>query len=268
MKNIQIFSNTELGNIRVYKKGTDVWFVAMDVAEILGYSETSKMLRRLDDDEKQKIEPTVLGCANSMARSITIITESGLYNAILGSKLPKAKNFKKWVISKVIPSIRKHGAYMTDTAIEKGLADNSYFTDLAEKLKVERQARIAAEQKKLILEANNLKLQKNNNLLLIENKVLTADILSWDAIPAIRKMINKMAKVLGDDRSNFGGAWALFYERMYYDYGKNFKSRKGKFEEKFRTEEEISLGLKVVTALCRENYVDVSDVLGNLKMVN
>lgn len=86
-----------------------------------------------------------------------------------------------------------------------------------------------------MLEAANLKLQKDNKLLLVENKVLVVDILSWDVILAIRKMINRLAIALGDDRKSFGTAWAMFYERMYYDYGKNFKNRKGKFEEKFKS---------------------------------
>ena len=90
------------------------WFVAKDVAEILGYSETAKMLRRLNEDECKKIVPPEMGGANfsSMAREITIINESGLYNAALGSTKPEAKAFKKWVTSEVLPSIRKHGGYI------------------------------------------------------------------------------------------------------------------------------------------------------------
>lgn len=120
MGEIQIFSfqNCE---VRVIEgENGEPWFVAKDVAEILGYSETAKMLRRLDEDECKKIEPPEMGGTNfsSMAREITIINESGLYNAVLGSTKPEAKAFKKWVTSEVLPSIRKHGAYVTEPVLD------------------------------------------------------------------------------------------------------------------------------------------------------
>lgn len=79
------------------------WFVAKDVAEILGYTDTQAMTRRLDDDEISSCTDKSSG----QGRRITIINESGLYNAILGSNKPEAKVFKRWVTSEVLPSIRK-----------------------------------------------------------------------------------------------------------------------------------------------------------------
>lgn len=112
MKNLIQF---EYGNahVRTILIDEDLWFVAMDVAAILGYSETNRMTTRLDEDEIGKIESTVLvGSVNSHARNdMTIINESGLYSAILGSSKPEAKSFKKWVTSVVLPSIRKTGQY-------------------------------------------------------------------------------------------------------------------------------------------------------------
>jgi len=108
---VQVFPNEEFGPVRVVMIDGEPWFVAKDVAEALGYSETSKMMRRLDEDEFRKIASPDLGGANSMAREFLIINESGLYNAILGSHKPEAKRFKKWVTSKVLPSIRKKKEY-------------------------------------------------------------------------------------------------------------------------------------------------------------
>lgn len=106
--------------VRIIEKDGDPWFVAKDVAEILGYSETNRMTARLDDDEIQKFASTKMVDANSKAREFTIINESGLYNAIIGSKKPEAKAFKRWVTHDVLPSIRKTGAYFTrDTMLEK-----------------------------------------------------------------------------------------------------------------------------------------------------
>lgn len=84
----------------------EVWFIAKEVAEILDYSDAHKMCERLDADEKQNRQ--IRGFGN---RGVTLINESGLYSAILGSTKPEAKPFKKWVTSEVLPSIRKTGSY-------------------------------------------------------------------------------------------------------------------------------------------------------------
>lgn len=82
------------------------WFIAMDVASTLGYSDTWNLTRRLDADEIQNLQ--IGGFGN---RGASIINESGLYSAIIGSQKPEAKTFKKWVTSEVLPAIRKTGAY-------------------------------------------------------------------------------------------------------------------------------------------------------------
>lgn len=92
----------------------DPWFVAMDVAAILDYSETEKMTRRLDDDEKSISQIGGLG-PKTGGKGIVLISESGLYEAIFGSNKPEAKAFKKWVKTEVLPSIRKTGVYAKPT---------------------------------------------------------------------------------------------------------------------------------------------------------
>lgn len=91
--------------VRTVIVDNEPWFVAKDVAEILGYSETAMMTRRLDKDESMSAKLA------GMNMHSTLINESGLYNAILGSNKPDAKKFKKWVTAEVLPSIRKYGAY-------------------------------------------------------------------------------------------------------------------------------------------------------------
>ena len=91
--------------VRTVIVDNEPWFVAKDVAEILGYSETAMMTRRLDEDESMSAKLA------GMNMHSTLINESGLYNAILGSNKPDAKKFKKWVTAEVLPSIRKYGAY-------------------------------------------------------------------------------------------------------------------------------------------------------------
>lgn len=93
--------------VRVLDRDGEVWFVAADVAETLDYSESSAMTRHLDEDEKGlSIVQTPGG-----EQSLIVINESGLYSAVLRSRKPEAKAFKKWVTSEVLPAIRKTGGY-------------------------------------------------------------------------------------------------------------------------------------------------------------
>ena len=114
MNEIQIF-NFHNNEVRVVNVNSEPWFVAKDVAEILGYSETEKMTRRLDDDEKTTLP--FRGTGSNYQTNITIINESGLYNAVLGSNKPNAKRFRKWVTGEVLPSIRKTGKYAVATTM-------------------------------------------------------------------------------------------------------------------------------------------------------
>lgn len=115
MKNeITIFKNEQFGEVRTVLIDNEPWFVGKDVATILGYSNPQKALRdHVEEEDKmgeQNVTPSIL---DSMGREQypIWINESGLYNLIFGSKLPNAKQFKKWVTTEVLPSIRKHGAY-------------------------------------------------------------------------------------------------------------------------------------------------------------
>ena len=127
-KLVKIF-NFQESEVRTLVIDEEIWFVAKDVADILGYSKTNRMICRLDEDEKKKVKGTVvvpLTTVGVVARfgnnDVIIINESGLYNAVLGSKNPQAKVFKKWVTSEVIPSIRKTGGYGNQELSRKQLA--------------------------------------------------------------------------------------------------------------------------------------------------
>ena len=112
-------------NVRIITINDEPWFVGKNVADILGYSNSRKALSdHVDDEDKGVTKSDTLG-GN---QNITIINESGLYSLILKSKKPEAKQFKRWVTSEVLPTIRKHGAYMTDKKAKdvlhgNGLAD-------------------------------------------------------------------------------------------------------------------------------------------------
>lgn len=109
MGELKIFENPAFGKVRVVEQGGEPWFIGKDVAEILGYSNTPKAIRDHVDDEDKLAERIVLSGQN---REVAIINESGLYSLILSSKMPKAKEFKRWVTSEVLPAIRKTGGYI------------------------------------------------------------------------------------------------------------------------------------------------------------
>lgn len=113
MNNISTFNNPAFGSVRAVSVNDEPYFVGKDVAEILGYERpTDAVRKRVDPDDRgvAKVETP------SGAQEMTIINESGLYSLILSSKLPKAKEFKRWVTAEVLPAIRKTGGYVNDTA--------------------------------------------------------------------------------------------------------------------------------------------------------
>lgn len=105
---LMAFENAQFGTIRAATVDGEPWFVATDVAKALGYGHTPHMTRRLDDDEKGVRSVDTPGGM----QDLTVINEPGLYNAVLGSKLPEAKAFKRWVTHEVLPSIRRTGGYI------------------------------------------------------------------------------------------------------------------------------------------------------------
>lgn len=111
---IMAFENAQFGTIRAATVDGEPWFVATDIAKALGYGHTPHMTRRLDSDEKGvRLVDTPGGL-----QELTVINEPGLYNAVLGSKLPEAKAFKRWVTHEVLPAIRKTGGYIAAKADE------------------------------------------------------------------------------------------------------------------------------------------------------
>lgn len=111
MNELQVFKNAMFGNVRVLLQGDEPWFVAKDVADTLGYQNGSRDVNRHTDEEDRT--KTMLFDGNQNKETI-LINESGLYSLVLSSKLPNAKQFKRWVTSEVLPSLRKYGTYSMD----------------------------------------------------------------------------------------------------------------------------------------------------------
>ena len=105
---IEVFESPIFGQIRMVMVDDEPWFVAKDISDKLGYAQTSNMMKRIDDED---FKSSVL---DGMNMKSLLTNESGLYSAIIGSKLPSAKQFKHWVTSEVLPTIRKTGGYVNN----------------------------------------------------------------------------------------------------------------------------------------------------------
>jgi len=130
------------GILRVVMRDGEPWFVAGDVCKTLEIENPRDATQRLDADEKNTV---VLSDGIRGNPNKTIISEAGLYSLVLSSRKPEAKAFKRWVTHDILPSIRKHGAYMTPEAVEAMLADPDVMIQTLQTLKAERQARQQAE---------------------------------------------------------------------------------------------------------------------------
>jgi anti-repressor protein len=181
--------------VRTVINKNDVWFVASDVCKILDIQNVTQALQRLEEDERSMFNIGRQGKVN-------IINESGLYEIIFASRKQEAREFKKWVKQEVLPTIRKHGAYMTDDVLEKTLKDPDYMIGLISALKEEKSKRLVAE--------------KTVNILTHVTKTYTATEIA-------KELGFKSAKVLNKDlaakRIQFfhNGTW-VFYSK-YADKG-------------------------------------------------
>ena len=183
---IEIFKNEEFGQVRTMLINNEPYFVGKDVAEILGYSNSSKAVSTHVDDEDKIMEMIAHSQNGNVVKTQTaLINESGLYSLILSSKLPTAKKFKKWVTSEVLPSIRKHGAYMTNETLEEALTSPDFLIKLATELKKEKEQRQALEKE-----------QKKN-----APKVLFADAVSGSNTSIL---IGDFAKILKQNGVKIG----------------------------------------------------------------
>lgn len=185
---LQIFNNVEFGEVRTLQINNEPWFVAKDVCNILDIKNPTMSLQNLDEDERTKFNLGRQGETN-------LINESGLYALIVRSRKAEAKKFRKWITSEVLPTIRKHGAYMTDEVLEKTLEDPDYMIGLLTKLKEEKNLR--------------LKVEKERDLLIHDDKTYTTTELA-------KELGFRSARAFNQELHNRGiqypmcGTWVLY----------------------------------------------------------
>ena len=217
MNGLQIFKYNS-AEVRTVIKGGEPWWVLKDVCAVLGLSDTNKVADRLDDDELTRIK-FVSGGQN---REMYAVNESGLYNVILRSDKPEAKAFKRWVTHEVLPSIRKHGAYMTPEILHKATSDPDFMIGILTALKGEQEknAALAAESDKQKQIIGELK-PKADYVDYILSSIGTMTITQIAADYSMSA--KKLNKILKEERIQryVGDQWVLYREHMSMGYTKS-----------------------------------------------
>lgn len=168
MYNLQVFQNEEFGDVRVIEVDSEPWFVGKDVAEALGYSNTTKAVQMHVDGEDKKTLDFKSFSQNGIGlwekndySDKVVINESGVYSLVFSSKLESAKKFKHWVTSEVLPSLRKHGVYATPVTLDNMIADPDFAIRLLTELKEERKrSKELEEQNEVLKEENEFQAQQ------------------------------------------------------------------------------------------------------------
>ena len=233
---IKVFTNDKFGNVRVVQVDGEPWFVAADVCRALEISNSRDAVARLDDDEKGVGSTDTLGGKQGMQ----IVNEPGLYTLVLGSRKPEAKAFKRWVTHEVLPSIRKHGAYLTDNVLEEALTSPDFLIQLATQLKTEKEARLKAEQKTIEQEKTIEVLKPKadyTDMILKNNSLVTITQIAKDyglSGKAMNKKLHEMKIIY-----NLNGQWLLYskYQAEGYVHSETFpiNHKNGSHDTKMNT---------------------------------
>lgn len=196
---ISTFNNTEFGEIRTIQKNGEVLFCGKDIAAALGYADPKKAIIQHCKENRVAIYPLI----DSMGREqqAKFITEGNVYRLIAHSKLPGAERFERWVFDEVLPSIRKHGAYMTEDVLEQALASPDFLIELATRLKTEK-----AKNAQLTVSNQIMQPKAEYFDMLVDRNLLTG--------------IRDTAKELGVRQNDF--------VRFLLDKGYLFRTKKGK----------------------------------------
>lgn len=252
---LKVFSNAEFGEVRTVVVNGEPWFVGKDVAEALGYSNTrDALITHVEEEDKNTV---VISDGKRGNPNQTIINESGVYSLVFGSKLPDAKKFKRWVTSEVLPTIRKTGGYINNSE----MLVNTYFDDLPEGQRTIIKGlfqNIENKQRKIVA------LDKENDL-------LAERALQWADRPLINALVRAYGHSLDGD---YSAAWREFKKELLYRHSINLNARITRYlnETGKRTkpktldmldDSELQRAISTAAALCRENDVDISDIISN-----
>ena len=246
MSDIQIFNSLEFGEIRTIEIDKKTYFVGRDIAHALGYLRPTKAVQ---DHCKGILKWDIV--TNGGIQTVNIITEGDVYRLIVKSKLPSAQKFEEWVFDEIIPSIRKHGAYMTPETLKAALSNPDSLIQILQALKDE---------------------QEKNKELKIVNEVLTEQVHTWDNKSILNALMRSYS--LKIHNGIFGKGWNELYKNLQYHEHINLKIRKGHSKDNMKSlidfikEEEFSKVIKVAAAMCEKAGIDTYKIINEVNMGN
>ena len=211
---VQIFNNPEFGDVRVVMQDGEPWFVGKDVADKLGYAQTSNMMKRIDTEDFMS------SILDGMNMKSILINESGLYSAIIGSKLPSAKKFKRWVTSEVLPAIRKTGGYVDQSRSDLFIDTYLPFADEATRTLFKSTLDVINSQNEMIKNKNQEIIKKDGKILYQSNVIngLTKNIKTAD----MRQILNR---IMRNNHGKFEKRWVVLYREFDNKYHMDTKAR-------------------------------------------
>ncbi len=246
---LKIFESEEFGKVRTLIINEKPYFCASDIAKSLGYSNANDAISRHCRAIVKHDTPI-----SGKIQAINFIPEGDVYRLIMKSKLPTAEKFESWVMDEILPTIRRTGGYVNNV----DLMVKTYFSD------------IPNEQKALVkgLLVNIEEKQKKIDSLNNENDLLAQKNLEWADRPLINSLVRAYASSIGD----FGKAWNNYKKELLYKHSININSRitnhinsTGKKPKTLDMidDSELSSAISVAVSLCRENNVEIDDLLNN-----
>lgn len=211
---VQIFNNPEFGDVRVVMQDGEPWFVGKDVADKLGYAQTSNMMKRIDTEDFMS------SILDGMNMKSILINESGLYSAIIGSKLPSAKKFKRWVTSEILPTIRKTGGYVDQSRSDLFIDTYLPFADETTRTLFKSTLDVINSQNEMIKNKNQEIIEKDGKISYQSNVIngLTKNIKTAD----MRQILNR---IMRNNHGRFEQRWVVLYREFDNKYHMDTKAR-------------------------------------------
>lgn len=242
MNDLQIFKNDTFGQVRILEKDNELWFVAKDVCDCLEIKNTTDALKRLDNDERSRFNLGRQGETN-------IVNEYGLYNLVLSSRKPEAKEFKRWITHDVIPAIRKTGSY--SISIPKSLPEalRAYANEVESHNATKA---IVAQQEQQIAEFKPVKDYVDK--ILSSKSCLTITQIAADYGMSAQEL-NKILHEAGLQRK-VGDQWILYKQHMSKGFTKS---------ETFTfCRSDGRLDSKITTKWTQKGRLEIHNILSNL----
>lgn len=257
----KVFSSQEFGQVRTFEVNGKILFAATDIAKSLGYANPHKAIL----DHCKRVTKREVGVQTGIKANgspamqqieMNVIPEGDVYRLVARSELPGAEKFESWIFDDVLPSILKYGIYATDEL----LSDPDLMVEAIEWLKNERN--------------KNKLLQNTNKPLEVENKLLSQENVPWANRKFIDALVKKYAETKAPDKFGIQQAWTDLKKELLYRHGIDINLRINSCVGRKIAlrplnairDDEVPVAISTMVALCKQNNVDISEVIKDFEI--